>query len=201
MTIRVLVIAVIFASLYGCGQASSPPTEPEKEGGIEQDKPDKEHAGITAKSCSDFYGPQDAQAYFESKATAAEKRVLDSDGDGWACNEADVTFKPEPDITLDTFDGLSDRESFALLQCQFKKYAEDHGQQAATDYVDNAFDEELGNGEITDPDADITSIQEHFIQDGYSCTWHEIMETMATMASSASAPTSMDDVMSGPPEE
>jgi hypothetical protein len=33
------------------------------------------------KGCSDFYGPQDAQAYFDSKATAAERHSLNLDGD------------------------------------------------------------------------------------------------------------------------
>jgi hypothetical protein len=39
------------------------------------------------KDCSDFYGPQDAQAHFDSKVTAAERRSLNPNGDEWACNE------------------------------------------------------------------------------------------------------------------
>jgi hypothetical protein len=195
---RALLVLAVFASLYGCGQASSPPAEPENAEGIEQAESDEEHVGITTKSCSDFYGPQDAQAYFETKATTAEKRVLNSDGDEWACNEPGVNFKPEPEISLDTFDELSDRESMGLLQCQYIKYAQDHGEKAANEYIDQALDEEFANGELTDPNAEITSIQEHFIQDGYSCTWHEINEAMMRMDTSASAPTTMDGEMSKP---
>jgi hypothetical protein len=189
---RIWVLLTIVMFIVGCSQPTVVPEEPEKEGGIEQAESDEEHAGITAKNCSDFYGPQDAQAYFETNATAAEKRVLNSDGDEWACNEPGVSFKPEPEISLDTFGELSDQQSMGLLQCQFIKYAEDHGQRVANEYINHALDEEFADGEITDPNADITSIQEHFIQDGYSCTWHEINETMMRAAASASARTSIE---------
>ena len=98
-----------------------------------------------------------------------------------------MTFKPEPEITLANFAELTDRESIGLLQCQFMKYAEDHGQDAANGYVNRKAEEELGNGEITNPNADITSIQEDFIKDGYSCTWHEINDVLMQMQPPASA--------------
>lgn len=40
---------------------------------------------------------------------------------------------------------------------------------------------------ITKANADIVSIQEHFIRDGYSCTYDEIIATMNRQAASASA--------------
>src|SRR5215210_3326948 len=104
MAVRVLLVLAAYAVLYGCGQASSPVEKQEKKEGVEQ--PEKAVASGT-KSCSDFYGPQDAQAYFDSMATAAEKRSLNLNGDEWACNEAGVTFKPEPEITLADFAELS----------------------------------------------------------------------------------------------
>jgi hypothetical protein len=57
-----------------------------------------------------------------------------------------VTFKPEPDITLATIGGLTDREYGGFLHCQFIEYAEDHGQEAANEYVENKIDENLGGG-------------------------------------------------------
>jgi hypothetical protein len=84
MAVRVLLVVSAFAVLYGCGQASSPVEKQERREGAEQPEQDVA-SGI--KSCSDFYGPQDAQAYFDSKATAAEKRSLNPDGDEWACKK------------------------------------------------------------------------------------------------------------------
>jgi len=167
LKIRVLLVLVVLVASYGCGQSSSAPAS-------------------NTKDCSDFYGPQDAQAYFESKATSAEKRSLNPDGDEWACNEGGVTFKPEPDITLASFGGLTDRESIGLLHCQFIQYAEDHGEDAANGYVENKIDSERGG------DSQITAVQEHFIEDGYSCTWDEINATLTRLrqASSASASSS-----------
>ena len=182
MGIRVLLVLVVLVASYGCGQSSSAPAESEKEGGMAQQEGPP---ASNTKDCSDFYGPQDAQAYFESKATSAEKRSLNPDGDEWACNEGGVTFKPEPDITLASFGGLTDRESWGLLQCQFIEYAQDHGQEAANEYVENKIDDEQGNAEVT-------SVQEHFIKDGYSCTWDEINATLTRLqqAKSASASSS-----------
>lgn len=195
MAVRTLLVLVVFTALYGCGQASTPPSESEKQGGIEKaDKApptsvqqEEEPSAPVAKECSDFYGPQDAQAYLDTKATAADKENLNPDGEEWACNEGGVTFKPEPEITLATIGELSDRESGSLLQCQFIKYAGDHGQAAANKYVDDKFTEELGGGQITNANVEVTSIQEHFIQDGYSCTYDEIIATMNQQAASASA--------------
>jgi hypothetical protein len=82
---------------------------------------------------------------------------------------------------------LSDRDSGGLLQCQFVKYAQDHGQAAANTYVEDKLDEELGGGQITMANVKITSVQEHFIKDGYSCTYDEIVATLARQAGSASA--------------
>jgi hypothetical protein len=193
-------------TIYGCGQTSTAPDQAEKkQGGVEQaensspsdaqkgEEPEKEANTPMAKSCADFYGPQDAQAYFETRATAADKQNLNPDGDEWACNEAGVTFKPEPEITLATFAELSDRESYGLLQCQFMKYVEDHGRDAANKYVNNKFEEEVDieeafrKGQTTNLNTDITSIQEHFIKDGYSCTWHEINDTLMRLRQSATA--------------
>lgn len=195
MAVRTLLVLAVFTALYGCGQTSTPPSDSEKQGGIEKaDKEppssgqqEEEPAAPVAKECSDFYGPQDAQAYLDTKATAADKENLNPDGDEWACNEVGVTFKPEPDITLATIGELNDRESGGLLQCQFIEYAQDHGQTAANEYVDEKFTEELGGGQITNPNADITSVQEHFIEDGYSCTYDEIISTLNQQAASASA--------------
>ncbi len=195
MAVRTLLVLAVFTALYGCGQTSTPPSDSEKQGGIEKaDKApptsvqqEEEPSASVAKECSDFYGPQDAQAYLDTKATAADKENLNPDGDEWACNEGGVTFKPEPEITVETFAGLSDRESGGLLQCQFIKYAQEHGQATANEYVDEKFTDELGNGEITKANADIVSIQEHFIRDGYSCTYDEIISTLNQQAASASA--------------
>lgn len=98
-----------------------------------------------------------------------------------------MSFKPEPDITLASFGGLSDRESGGLLQCQFIEYAEDHGQEAANEYVENKIDENLGGGQVTTANAEITSVQEHFIKDGYSCTWDEINATLVRVQQAGSA--------------
>ena len=80
MVVRVLLSLVAFVVLYGCGQASSPVERQEKEGGLEQarkEEQDQEEATrekqSERKTCEDFYGPQDAQAYFDSKATPEEK--------------------------------------------------------------------------------------------------------------------------------
>lgn len=193
MVVRVLIVAMVLATFYGCGQSRPAPTESEKEGGIAQPEntplagAQQEEEPPASKDCSDFYGPQDAQAFFDSKATEAEKENLNPDGDEWACNERGVTFKPEPKITLATIDDLSDRDSGGLLQCQFVKYAQDHGQASANTYVEDKLDEELGGGQITMANVEITSVQEHFIQDGYSCTYDEIIATLNQQAASASA--------------
>jgi hypothetical protein len=71
MAVRVLlVLATSAVLLYGCGQASSPPERQEKQGGVEQAKPEP----VAAKECSEFAFGQEAFVFEQSgKATEADK--------------------------------------------------------------------------------------------------------------------------------
>ena len=106
MAVRVLLMVAVLMTLYGCGQPpSTAPEQGEKED-VEKavaekkpeatPKPKTTQAKAATVSCSDFYGPQDAQAYYDTRASAADKEALNSDGDEWACNEPGVAFAPEP---------------------------------------------------------------------------------------------------------
>lgn len=90
MAVRVLLVLATFAVLYGCGQASSPVEKQEKQGGVEQAKPEP----VAAKECSDFASGQEAFVFEQSgKATEADKKNLDPDGDGIFCNHKGVQWK------------------------------------------------------------------------------------------------------------
>ncbi len=70
MAVRVLLVLTTFAVLYGCGQASSPVEKQEKQGGVEQAKPEP----VASKECSDFASGQEAFVFEQSgKATEADK--------------------------------------------------------------------------------------------------------------------------------
>jgi hypothetical protein len=196
----VLVMLVSLLVVAGCGQSSSPVERQEKKEGVEQaakEKPTPSPApSAAAKTCSDFYGPQDAQVYFDKEATPEEKRTLDTYGDGWACNEGDVAWKPEGETTTistseaDAAKAAAAEQEFTLEQllaldtnkdydrqivmglgaCQVAKYKAENGERAWLEWREKFIDEVAES-----PPDEVDSIQEEMIKMGYSCTISEAM--------------------------
>jgi hypothetical protein len=122
---RVLLVLAALAVLYGCGQASSPVERQEKKVDVEQAEAEPPSEPGPSKDCADFYGPQDAGIYFDDEATASEKKVLDSDGDGVACEEpsaphkqSEVTHSPEYMAEMERQEWLAEQD------CRMRRYAE-----------------------------------------------------------------------------
>ena len=199
MVRAVLVTLVSLLVVAGCGQPSSPVERQEKKEGAEQATKEKStpaSTSVAAKTCSDFYGPQDAQAYFDSKATPEEKETLDADGDGWACNEGEVAWKPEgetttmstaeadaakaaaaeQEITLEQLRALDTNKDYdrqivmGLGACQVAKYKAENGERAWLEWREKFIDEVAES-----PPDEVDSIQEEMIKIGYSCTIPEAM--------------------------
>ena len=101
MAVRVLLVLAAFAALYGCGQASSPVERQEKQGGMEEAKPKEptEQAGARAFTgtykCEDFHSREAAQEYLDTtRLSDAERKVIDPDDNGRACDERAYLFTP-----------------------------------------------------------------------------------------------------------
>jgi hypothetical protein len=103
MAVRVLLMLTAFAVPYGCGQASSPPERQEKQVGVEEPKPKEpkeptEQAGARiftgTYKCEDFSSRQAAQEYLDTRATEADRKAMDPDDNGKACDEKAYRFAP-----------------------------------------------------------------------------------------------------------
>ena len=101
MAVRVLLVLAVFALLYDCGQASSPVERQEKKAGVEEAKPKEptEQAGAKAFTgtykCEDFHSREAAQEYLDTtRLTDAERKVIDPDDNGRACDERAYLFTP-----------------------------------------------------------------------------------------------------------
>jgi hypothetical protein len=101
MVVRVLLVLAVFAFLYDCGQASSPVERQEKKAGVEEAKPKEptEQAGARAFTgtykCEDFHSREAAQEYLDTtRLTDAERKVIDPDDNGRACDEGAYLFTP-----------------------------------------------------------------------------------------------------------
>jgi hypothetical protein len=198
MARAVLVALASLLVVAGCGQPSSPVERQENKEGVEQATKEKStpaSTSVAAKTCSDFYGPQDAQAYFDNKATLEEKKALDADGDGWACNEGEVAWKPEgetttastaeadaakaaaeQEITLEQFRALDRSKDYdhqiimGLGACQIAKYRAENGKQAWREWREQFI------GEVMESlPGEVPSIQEEMLKMGYSCTIPEAL--------------------------
>lgn len=120
--------------LAGCaGQTANAPEQGEKVdvekvvAEPEKTKPEAEEItqaieAAATVACSDFYGPQDAQAYYDTRATVAEKEALNPDGDEWACNEQGVSFAPEPTQMAPEPTGLQPTPAYYEAQCRMNTY-------------------------------------------------------------------------------
>jgi hypothetical protein len=91
MAFRVLLVLAAFAVLYGCGRASSPPERQEQDVGVEEPKPKEGKKQATVK-CEDFISREAAQEYVDTRATEADSKVIDPDGNGKACDEGAYLF-------------------------------------------------------------------------------------------------------------
>lgn len=83
----------------------------------------------------------------------------------------------EEEITLETLNKLDDTKDYdwqiisGLLNCQLEQYASDYGEQAAQEFVDKEFEELM-----TVPEGEeVVSLQERFLEMGYSCTIPEAL--------------------------
>jgi hypothetical protein len=210
--VRVLLALVTFTVLYGCGQASSPVEKQEMQKGVEQarkEEPGQEEASREEqperKTCEDFYGPQDAQAYFDSKATPEEKRTLDADGDGWACNEGKVAWKPEGETTtasrlqivkasgsdalkalppekpitvedLNSLNSLNNEYDRSIALGLIDCQYYKYAAMYGEQAADEHFDRIVDEAVETPSDEEVVSIQEQMMNEGYTCSLKEITE-------------------------
>jgi len=157
------VVAVLFTVLLamtGCSQSSPAPEQGEKED-VERAAEDP---AVGAAECSDFASPEEAMDYYTSEASEAEKRALDENQDGFACNEsavasAQASSSPATEVesasadavkaeaaneglTVEQFNSVDNSTAYgedlvrSLLSCQLKKYAQDHGTEAATKHAE-----------------------------------------------------------------
>ena len=101
MAVRALVLVAAFAVLCGCGQPSSPVERQEKKAGVEEAKPREptEQAGARAFTgtykCEDFHSREAAQEYLDTtRLSDAERKVIDPDDNGRACDERAYPFTP-----------------------------------------------------------------------------------------------------------
>ena len=101
MVVRVLLVLAVFAFLYDCGQASSPVERQEKKAGVDEAKPKEptEQAGARAFTgtykCEDFHSREAAQEYLDTtRLSDAERKVIDPDDNGRACDERAYLFTP-----------------------------------------------------------------------------------------------------------
>lgn len=180
--------------LVSCGgQQANAPETPEKKnveevaGEMEATSAEQEELEPTAASgkvCSDFPSSQYALEYYETDATPAEKKVLDSDGDGLPCNEAGVAAAGEAapvekDITLEELEKIDNSTSYGkqlvsgLGNCQLIKYQAENGERAYDQWLGKYMDDLA-----TTPAGQVVSIQEEMIRMGYSCTESEAMVGM-----------------------
>lgn len=140
----------VLLAVAGCSQASESPQRPEKEG---PERATKDPA-VGAAECSDFASPEDAMDYYASEASEAEKRALDANQDGFACNEsAAASASAEANaakaaaanegLTVEQFASVDAETDYgqgvamSLLSCQLDKYAEDHRTEAATKHAED----------------------------------------------------------------
>jgi hypothetical protein len=141
MAVRVLLVVSVLVALYGCGQSSPAPQQGEKEDVEKAVGGDPALAQMTPKeACETFPSSQHAMEYLDNKATDAEERVLDSDGDGWPCNEASVVPASEAASTEPT--GLQPSPEFYEWNCRGETYVIEQGMSAQES---EAFGTEMGN--------------------------------------------------------
>ena len=136
MAVRVLLVLVVLVAFCGCGKSSPAQQQGEKEdvGKAVGKKPES-----ATVSCADFPTSRHALRYINTQATEAEKEMLDSDGDGWPCNEPGVTdprkAAPQPTVIPKT-------SEFHEWNCRGDTYIAEQGMSEAEV---SAFGEELGN--------------------------------------------------------
>ena len=137
MAVRVLLVLVVLVAFCGCGQSSPAPEQGEKED-VEKAVGKKMPEAATV-SCADFPTSRHALRYINTQATEAEKEMMDSDGDGWPCNEPGVAdpqeAAPEPTVIPKT-------SEFHEWNCRGDTYIAEQGMSEAEV---SAFGEELGN--------------------------------------------------------
>jgi hypothetical protein len=91
--------------------------------------------------------------------------------------------EPSAPDTPQEIRALSDKETIALGECQLHKMVEDRGQKATEPWMD----EKVQEVEDAPKDAEVTSIQEDLLAEGYTCTPEEVQEVAAAQSASASA--------------
>ena len=79
-----VILFMVLLTMAGCSQPSQAPEQGEKED-VERATEDPV---VGAAECSDFASPDEAMDYYTSEASEAEKRALDENQDGFACNES-----------------------------------------------------------------------------------------------------------------
>lgn len=139
---------VVLVAFCGCGQSSTAPHQGEKEdiekavGKAVGKKPES-----ATVSCADFPTSRHALKYINTQATEAEKEMLDSDGDGWPCNEPGVSdpgkAAPQPTVIPKT-------SEFHEWNCRGDTYI---AEQAMRETETTAFNEKLGNRLADDTEA------------------------------------------------
>jgi hypothetical protein len=155
MAVRVLLMLTAFAVLYGCGQASSPPERQEKQVGVEEAKPKEpkeptEQAGASIFSgtykCEDFSSREAAQEYLDTHATEDDRKVVDPDDNGKACDEKAYRFAPRVAASAPASASVlagTIGEEWAEGSCRVETYAseENMNQQEANAFSERVVDE------------------------------------------------------------
>ena len=140
MAVRVLLVLVVLVAFCGCRQ-SSPALQQGEKADVEKatEKAVGKKPKVATVSCAEFPTSRHALQYINNQATEAEKAMLDSDGDGWPCNEPSVTdpgeAAPEPTVIPKT-------SEFHEWNCRADTYIAEQGMSEAEV---SAFGEELGN--------------------------------------------------------
>ena len=148
MAFRVLLVLAAIAVLYGCGQASSPVEKQEKQRGVEKAKPREptEQAGARAFTgtykCEDFHSREAAQEYLDTTHLSdAERKVIDPDDNGRACDERAYLFTPSS-ASASAVPSSEEQAERAEARCREMTYVseENMSQQKASDFSERVAD-------------------------------------------------------------
>lgn len=179
--VSVLPAILVLLVVAGCSQATSAPEQPEKED-IEQavSEPTRvadEGPGTATVACSDFSTPQHAMDYMMEEATEEEKKALDANGNGFACDEelmaeasAEAAAVEEQGLTEEQLYSIPEEDRIAMGSCQMLKMQEAEGEAAVNAYVDGVADELAADMEDGEANQDVVPMQVELSELGYNCT-------------------------------
>jgi hypothetical protein len=118
-------------------------------------------------------GQADSQSELEEEQATKDVPSPKPDATADAQQEKAAELASEPEMRVEDLAKMDDRSRVLLGNCQLAKYQQMYGKKALDEFSKEFVDETVKQAE-ENPNAEVMSIQEAFIREGVSCTWHEL---------------------------